>query len=70
MDAKVIIPMKTVPCPNCRQPAVWQGNPARPFCSERCKLIDLGQWADEKYKITEQDPIREWEIELEKNSDI
>lgn len=29
----------------------------RPFCSERCKLIDLGQWADEKYRV----PVREHE---------
>ena len=26
-------------------------NSARPFCSFRCKLIDLGQWADETYKV-------------------
>jgi endogenous inhibitor of DNA gyrase (YacG/DUF329 family) len=27
------------------------GNPYRPFCSERCKLIDLGAWADESHRI-------------------
>jgi hypothetical protein len=31
--------------------ATWQDNPHRPFCSERCKLLDLGQWADESYRI-------------------
>jgi hypothetical protein len=31
---------------------VWhESNPYRPFCSERCKLIDLGQWATEGYRI-------------------
>ncbi len=31
-------------CPRCRQLTVWQNNPYRPFCSERCRLIDLGLW--------------------------
>ena len=31
----------------------WKGNKFRPFCSERCKLIDLGDWADEKFKVTD-----------------
>ncbi len=29
----------------------WEENPWRPFCSERCKLIDLGAWASEEYKV-------------------
>jgi endogenous inhibitor of DNA gyrase (YacG/DUF329 family) len=41
-----------VACPTCGEPAVWTpGNRWRPFCSERCKLIDLGQWAAEKYRV-------------------
>ena len=37
-----------VPCPICRKPVAWHpDNPYRPFCSERCKLIDLGAWATE-----------------------
>jgi endogenous inhibitor of DNA gyrase (YacG/DUF329 family) len=40
-----------IKCPQCRRPASWQNNPDRPFCSERCRLIDLGQWADESYRI-------------------
>ena len=40
-----------VDCPNCGKTTLWQDNKNRPFCSERCKLIDLGQWADENYKI-------------------
>lgn len=43
--------MKTVSCPQCRKEAPWQNNPFRPFCSERCKLIDLGVWATEGYRI-------------------
>jgi endogenous inhibitor of DNA gyrase (YacG/DUF329 family) len=38
-------------CPNCGKPTVWQDNPHRPFCSERCKLIDFGKWADEEYRV-------------------
>ena len=45
--------MKTqINCPQCRKTAAWQGNPHRPFCSERCQLIDLGQWSDEYYSIS------------------
>lgn len=43
------------PCPRCHKPTYWQDNPYRPFCSERCKLIDLGAWATESYKITADD---------------
>ena len=44
-------------CPQCGAPTPWsESNPYRPFCSERCKLIDLGQWASEGYRIpVEQD---------------
>jgi endogenous inhibitor of DNA gyrase (YacG/DUF329 family) len=31
-------------------------SPFRPFCSERCKLIDLGAWADERYRVAAADP--------------
>lgn len=38
-------------CPQCRKMVAWEGNPDRPFCSERCRLLDLGQWADESYRV-------------------
>jgi len=38
-------------CPHCGKPSSWDDNPCRPFCSERCRLIDLGQWASERYRI-------------------
>ena len=38
-------------CPLCRQPAAWEGNPWRPFCSERCQLTDWGSWAAEQYRL-------------------
>ncbi len=39
------------PCPRCKKPARWTDNPFRPFCSERCKMIDLGAWANEDYRV-------------------
>ncbi|VVO11266.1 DNA gyrase inhibitor YacG [Pseudomonas fluorescens] len=42
----------TVECPTCGAPVEWSAtNPDRPFCSQRCKLIDLGAWASEEHKI-------------------
>ena len=38
-------------CPLCKKATTWEENPWRPFCSERCKLTDLGKWASEAYKI-------------------
>ena len=38
-------------CPMCHRPAEWENNPHRPFCSERCKLIDFGRWANEEYRV-------------------
>lgn len=45
----------TYPCPTCKKASIWQDNPHRPFCSERCKLIDLGAWANESYKVGTDD---------------
>jgi len=38
-------------CPICRKPVEWENNPYRPFCSERCKLLDFGAWANEEYAV-------------------
>ena len=43
--------MAHVTCPTCRMPTPWDGNPNRPFCSLSCRLIDLGVWLDERYRI-------------------
>ena len=45
-------PTRIVPCPTCRKPVKWaESSKYRPFCSDRCRLIDLGAWADESHKI-------------------
>jgi len=38
-------------CARCRREIAWHGNPHRPFCSLSCRLIDLGVWLDERYRI-------------------
>jgi len=49
-------------CPICRQETFAQGNPLRPFCSERCKLIDLGNWLAGRYYIsTSADKVETFE---------
>lgn len=41
-----------VKCPSCQKAIFWNDQfPFRPFCSERCKLIDLGEWASENHRI-------------------
>jgi len=43
---------RKIHCPTCGKLIVWdKNNPYRPFCSERCKLIDLGEWASETHRI-------------------
>lgn len=56
-------------CPICNKEASWQDNLFRPFCSQRCRLIDLGKWASDEYRIAgeKKDPSEE-NVE-EKNSD-
>jgi endogenous inhibitor of DNA gyrase (YacG/DUF329 family) len=47
---------RIVTCPQCGTAVEWSAaNRFRPFCSERCKLIDLGAWASEKYRIAVPD---------------
>jgi uncharacterized protein len=40
-----------VSCPTCRTKTAWHGNAQRPFCSLTRRLIDLGQWLDERYRV-------------------
>lgn len=46
-------PPVKLPCPTCKKDVYWTDDfPFRPFCSERCRLIDLGEWASESHRIT------------------
>ena len=42
----------TARCPICHKPTASENNSDFPFCSERCRLLDLGNWASEKYRIS------------------
>ncbi len=43
-------------CPICRKHVTREGNPFRPFCTERCKLLDFGNWADGNYSVPADEP--------------
>ncbi len=51
--------MKIVPCPTCQKPVEWSERSTwRPFCSERCRLVDLGEWFEERRAIPgEERPV-------------
>ncbi|PKO53187.1 MAG: DNA gyrase inhibitor YacG [Betaproteobacteria bacterium HGW-Betaproteobacteria-2] len=56
---------RLVACPQCKELSEYSTeNKYRPFCSERCKLIDLGQWASENYRIPEQAKPEDLDSEL------
>ena len=42
-------------CPTCQKETELKDNAFRPFCSERCKLIDLGRWAGGEYRVPTQE---------------
>ena len=51
--------MPTLTCPICQTKVRYTSRdevPWRPFCSRRCKLIDLGRWLNEEYRVTEELP--------------
>ncbi|MGQ8364786.1 DNA gyrase inhibitor YacG [Glaciecola sp. 1036] len=55
-----------VKCPTCQKAVMWKSeNEHRPFCSKRCQLIDLGQWANEENKIASESDVND-----QKPSDI
>lgn len=56
---------RMVSCPQCATKVIWSSdNPWRPFCSEHCKMMDLGAWASESYRIpvVEYDDIAQDEL--------
>ncbi|MGB8508597.1 MAG: DNA gyrase inhibitor YacG [Pyrinomonadaceae bacterium] len=59
-------------CPYCGKPTEWKDNPSRPFCSERCKLIDFGAWANEQYSVPAEEippPLDETSADAETLND-
>ena len=53
---------KDIKCLTCKKTVVWNENfPYRPFCSYRCQLIDLGEWANEGYRVPASEENQEKE---------
>lgn len=53
---------KIVACPHCGADVAWgPQSPFRPFCSERCKKIDLGAWANDEYRVPATAPTDEFD---------
>jgi uncharacterized protein len=53
-----------VRCPICDRPAALRPeNPAFPFCSKRCKLVDLGKWLNEDYRVPDDGSSNEDDVE-------
>jgi endogenous inhibitor of DNA gyrase (YacG/DUF329 family) len=48
-----------VKCPTCRRELDWETAPYRPFCSDRCRLIDLGAWLSEGHAIPGESVVPE-----------
>ena len=54
---------KNIPCPICKKSTrLDHSNLYRPFCSDRCRLIDLGKWVDEKYGIADTSVVDDEQI--------
>jgi endogenous inhibitor of DNA gyrase (YacG/DUF329 family) len=51
-----------VACPRCAKEIAWDtANKFRPFCCERCKMIDLGKWANEEYRVEQKTPPEDFD---------
>lgn len=51
---------RQVTCPACKGPSLYSpANPWRPFCSQRCRNVDLGAWASESYRVATQVPAED-----------
>ena len=62
MEAKKPAGSRIVNCPRCgAQTPYSPENKWRPFCSERCRMIDLGKWAAEDYRVPEQEKPKDEE---------
>ncbi len=48
-----------IKCPTCGRELAWEGAPFRPFCSDRCRLIDLGAWLSEQRAIPGEAPAQD-----------
>ena len=60
-----------VNCPTCKKVYAYYDSEFRPFCCERCKMVDLGHWFEENYSVAgEKVQNREADFEIEENLDL
>ncbi|TNE95303.1 MAG: DNA gyrase inhibitor YacG [Deltaproteobacteria bacterium] len=52
-----------VKCPQCEGKFNYYSSEFRPFCCERCKMIDLGHWFSENYAVASNEPLKEQDID-------
>lgn len=56
-SASTEVPARLVACPHCKGDSVYHpSNPSRPFCSPRCRAMDLGAWANEDFRVADSNP--------------
>ena len=53
----------SVNCPSCKSDFDYYSSEFRPFCSQKCKMIDLGLWLTESYSIDSKEPLEEADID-------
>lgn len=57
------IKARTVPCPSCGGDSLYApSNPWRPFCSDRCRSLDLGAWASESFRVQAAKPADDQDL--------
>lgn len=65
----IIVIVMRITCPICKTVTTWEENPHRPFCSERCRLHDLGNWVEERYRVEGEEAVPEGPSEDEAEPD-
>ena len=57
-NASEEVPLRLVACPHCKGDSAYHpSNPSRPFCSPRCRAMDLGAWASEDFRVADNNPL-------------
>lgn len=62
--------MKEIECPQCGKKTIYsKDNEFRPFCSERCQLVDLGAWIEEEYRVPSEENPSNLDLDIGENSE-
>jgi len=55
--------VKMIKCPSCKKKFDYYKSESRPFCTERCKMVDLGNWFNEEYQLESREPISDQDMD-------